>query len=60
MVPADKLTSTPANAEAWSTLESMGRNGVNQLPVVEGSKIIGVLSRDDLVHYLSILQSLPA
>lgn len=60
MIPSDKLTSTPANAEAWTTIESMGRNGINQLPVVEGDKIIGVLSRDDLVHYLGILQSLPA
>ncbi len=60
MIPSDKLTSTPANAEAWTTVESMGRNGINQLPVVEGSKIIGVLSLDDLVHYLGILRSLRA
>jgi CBS domain-containing protein len=60
MIPSDKLTSTPANAEAWTTIESMGRNGISQIPVVEGKKIIGVLSRDDLVHYLGILQSLHA
>jgi Zn-dependent protease len=60
MIPSDKLTSTPANAGAWTTVESMGRNGINQLPVVEGNKIIGVLSRDDLVHYLGILQGLRA
>jgi predicted transcriptional regulator len=60
MIPSDKLTSTPANAEAWTTIESMGRNGIDQLPVVQGNKIIGVLSRDDLVHYLNILQSVPA
>jgi len=60
MIPSEKLTSTPANAEAWTTIESMGRNGVNQLPVLEGNKIIGMLSRDDLVHYLGIVQSLHA
>jgi len=60
MIPSDKLTSTPANADAWTTIESMGQNGINQLPVVKDNKIIGVLSRDDLVHYLGILQSLPA
>jgi Zn-dependent protease len=60
MIPTDKLVSTPANAEAWTTLENMGRNSVNQLPVVEGSRIIGVFSREDLVHYLGILHSLRA
>jgi Zn-dependent protease/predicted transcriptional regulator len=58
MVPSDKLTSTPASAEVWTTIENMGRNGINELPVVEGSKIIGMFSREDLVHYLGILQKL--
>jgi Zn-dependent protease/CBS domain-containing protein len=60
MIPSEKLNSTPANAEAWTTIETMGRNGINQLPVTEGSKIIGVLSRDDLIHYLGIMRSLNA
>jgi len=60
MIPSDKLASTPANAEAWTTIESMGRNGMDQIPVVDGNKIIGVLSRDDLIHYLGIVQSLHA
>jgi len=60
MIPRDNLTSAPANAEVWTTIENMGRDNLNQLPVVDGGKIIGVLSRDDLVHYLGILQSLRA
>jgi Zn-dependent protease len=58
MIPAEKLISTPANAEAWSTIEKMGRNGVTQLPVVDGGKIVGMFSRDDLVHYLGVVHSL--
>jgi len=60
MIPSDKLISTPANVEVWPAIENMGRNGINQMPVVEGRKIIGVFSRDDLVHYLGILQHLRA
>jgi Zn-dependent protease len=60
MIPADKLISTPANAEAWTTIEKMERNGINQLPVVERGRLIGVFSRADLIHYLGILQSLRA
>ncbi len=60
MIPADKLNSTPATAEAWPTIENMERNGINQLPVVDHGKLIGIFSRDDLVHYLGIMQSLHA
>lgn len=60
MVSPDKLASTPANAEVWTTIEALGRNGVNQLPVMDGGKVIGMFSREDLVHYLAILQSLRA
>jgi CBS domain-containing protein len=38
----------------------MERNGIKQLPVVDRGRVIGVFSRDDLVHYLGILQSLRA
>lgn len=60
MIPSEKLVLTPANAEAWTTVESMERNGVRETPIADGGKIIGVLSRDDLVHYLGALQSLHA
>ena len=60
MVPSEKLVLTPANAEAWTTVENMARNGVSQTPVAEDGKIIGVLSRDDLVHYLGVVRSLHA
>ena len=43
-----------------ATIEKMERNGINQLPVVERGRLVGVFSRDDLVHYLGILQSLRA
>lgn len=60
MVPSEKLVLTPANAEAWPTVERMERDGIGQTPIVEGGKIIGVFSRDDLVHYLGTLRSLHA
>jgi Zn-dependent protease len=60
MIPFERLVSTPASAEAWTTVERMGRDGSSQIPVVEGSKIIGVLSREDVLHYLGILRSLHA
>ncbi len=60
MIPSEKLTLTPANAEAWPTVEKMEQNGISQTPIGDGRKIIGVLSRDDLIHYLGVLRSLHA
>jgi CBS domain-containing protein len=31
---------------------------VNQLPVVENERMVGMLSRDDIVDYLRVLQQL--
>lgn len=60
MVPLEKLETTEPDAILWSAFEKMGRDGVNQLPVLEGGQVVGVLSREDVVHYLSLLQSLAA
>jgi len=57
MTPLRRLDTIPPDAQLWSALEKMGRDGVNQLPVVEGNGIVGMLSRDDLVQYLGRLRS---
>jgi Zn-dependent protease/CBS domain-containing protein len=61
MVPLEKTISIRPAAELWTALEKMGRDGVNQLPVLNGGggdRVVGMLSRDDLVHYLRVLQAL--
>jgi Zn-dependent protease len=56
MIPEEKLISIDADSEVWNALEKMGRDGVNQLPVLRDGKIVGLLSRDDLLHFLRVLQ----
>jgi CBS domain-containing protein len=58
MVPLQRLDTIRPDARLWSALEKMGREGVNQLPVVDGNGIVGMLSRDDVMHYLGILQAI--
>jgi predicted transcriptional regulator len=36
----------------WSALQEMDRDGVNQLPVMTGAEMQGMLSRDDVITYL--------
>jgi Zn-dependent protease/CBS domain-containing protein len=57
MVPVQNLDSTRPDAVLWTALQKMGRDGVNQLPVIEGNGIVGVLTREDVVHYLHVLQA---
>ena len=57
MIPHGKLISIPPSAEVWTALEEMGRDGVNQLPVVENGGIVGLVSREDVLQYLTLWQA---
>ena len=57
MKPLQRLASTRPDAELWSALEKMGRDGIKHLPVVEDQGIVGMLSREDIVHYLQVLRA---
>ena len=59
MVPIDRLATIQPNAMLWTALEKMGRDGVNQIPVMDGTGIVGILSREDILHYLGALQAHP-
>jgi len=60
MVPAPELTTTDPQAELSVALEKMGRKGINQMPVMDGQEIVGMLSRADILKYLQVLQQLKA
>ncbi len=60
MIPTAKLDTITPDAGLWAVLEKMGRDGVNQLPVVEGSQIVGILSREDILQYLRVLEAFAA
>jgi Zn-dependent protease/CBS domain-containing protein len=56
MIPVQKLITTSPDAELSTALEKMGRDGMNQMPVMLGNDFVGMLSRSDIVHYLQTLQ----
>ena len=58
MIPLEKLKTIRPDAQLWSALQEMDRDGVNQLPVLEGDRLVGVLSRDDVINYLRTLTEL--
>ncbi len=60
MIPIQKLSTTQPDAVLWSVLEKMGRDGATQLVVLDGDRIVGVLSRKDILHYLEGLRAVAA
>ncbi len=56
MIPVEKLSKLDPNAELWTAMEKMGRDGVNQMPVMAENDFVGMLSTGDIVKYLHVLQ----
>jgi Zn-dependent protease/CBS domain-containing protein len=58
MIPVEQLKRTTPEAELWSALQQMDRDGVNQLPVIQEGHIVGMLSREDVISFLRTLREL--
>ncbi len=52
MVPADQLKAVRPEQDALSILEQMDENEINQMPVVNEGRVIGLITRDNLVRFL--------
>lgn len=58
MLPLEQSQSLNPDSELWTALQKMDRDGVNQLPVNRDHQVIGMLSRADVITFLSTLQEL--
>jgi Zn-dependent protease len=54
MAPVDKLRTAHPDQNALSILEQMDESEINQVPVVSGGGVIGLVTRDSLVRFLRI------
>jgi Zn-dependent protease len=52
MVPAEKLKTARPDQDALSVVEQMDESEINQMPVASEGKVIGVVSRDNLLRFL--------
>ena len=52
MIPRTKMRTTRRDADLRDVLEHMDRDGVNQLPVIENSHPLGMVSREDIIGFL--------
>jgi Zn-dependent protease/CBS domain-containing protein len=58
MLPLNQLKSIDPDAELWTAFEKLDRDGVNQMPVTRNHRVVGMLSRDDVISFLRTLQDL--
>lgn len=54
MTPRDRLAVVTPGEDAQSALRKLGRLDVDQLPVVEGDRLTGMLSRSDVARWLEL------
>jgi Zn-dependent protease/CBS domain-containing protein len=54
MVPRDRLPTLPPDAGAERAMRELSRSEVDQLAIVEGERLLGLVRRDDLLRWLSI------
>lgn len=54
MTPADRLTSVSPSDSGVDALNALSRLQINQLPVLENGRVLGMLRREDIVRWLSV------
>jgi len=54
MTPVDRLKIAHPDQDALSILEQMDEGSINQMPVVSESRVIGLITRDNLIRFLHI------
>jgi len=58
MTPITSVKRIKPTTGLWEAMTEMDHDGVNQLPVTEDSRIVGMLTRADVISYLRTLQEL--
>ncbi len=60
MPPVERMKWVRPEVELWAAMDGMDRDGANQLPVMTDGRVVGMLTREDVVSYLRTLQELRA
>jgi Zn-dependent protease len=58
MVPWERLVTVRPNTELLEALQAMDNANVAQVPVVDGETVVGMLSREQVLHYIRVRSEL--
>jgi len=56
MTPLERLACVAPEDDASEALDELARRGVNQLPVLEGGRLVGLLRREDVLKWLALYE----
>ena len=54
MTPTERLATISPDDDGFSALNALGSRNVNQVPVVERGRVVGLVTREDVLRWLSI------
>ena len=54
MTPVERLTTVSPRDEAFDVLALLGQRDLNQLPVVDNGRLVGMIRREDILKWLSL------
>jgi Zn-dependent protease len=58
LVPVSRLHSVTPQQRLNDVLPLLAGKDINQVPVVQDGRLVGILSREDVIHYLEVRRSL--
>jgi predicted transcriptional regulator len=58
MLPLEESKRVGSDTELSEAVQLMDRDGVNQLPVMADGRVVGMLTREDVISFLRTLQQL--
>jgi CBS domain-containing protein len=54
MVPANRLVSVTPDMDLLKALQTMDNAHLGEIPVLQNGNLVGVLSREKVLHYLRV------
>jgi CBS domain-containing protein len=54
MTPAKELKTLAPDDKASTAMERLSEHGVNQIPIVEDGRVVGLVSREDILTWLAL------
>jgi CBS domain-containing protein len=58
MTPLQGLKAIPPDENLDSVLQMLAQNDINQLPVIRDKNIVGMISRDNIINFISVRSEL--
>ncbi|MFN3974577.1 MAG: site-2 protease family protein [Dehalococcoidia bacterium] len=58
MAPMERLVAVHPQEDAYRVLEVLDEAGVNQVPVVQDGRVVGLITREHILHFLRVREEL--